>query len=490
MSAFVKRVLAAILCLGFLIRILYLGRRQLWTDELLQALVVRSSPLAVMMDRLRGGVPLPAPLDLLIQKFFVFFLGESSWSLRFHSVVLATCSLWFFFRIARRLFGDLVALYSTALLAIYPLHYHYSQEGRPTALLLLLTLISFDLLMRVIGRDRTAGGWMLLALLLTLLLYSSPLGFLVLFAQLSFLIASAVLQPRLGQSPAAGEEGESTSGLPASSWRDAAAYAVAATGACVAFIPWMRFLRGSPTLPHAHFSFDIRALLTTIRWLGDNSPFVLALLAAGTLCGIRALLRHHRHRSLVLLTSWGILPLMGALALDLCSSGWDMDRTVSVAALPLLLVAGYGLTHIGERMTILDSLPYRISSPAIAYLVILGLSSAWIAQSRWKNEPVDWRGAAHFLQQQVKPGDALSMPKCDSLLEYYAPRLAQFRIGGSKPDLNAGGRLIAVCLDSLHPDPCQAIRAGVAKDRYWAGIDSFKGFRIYIRESPAAASTK
>jgi hypothetical protein len=482
-----KKILVAILGVGFLYRILFLGKRQLWTEELMQALVAQSSSLEEMMSRLYGGVPSPAPLDYFVQKCFVFVLGDANWALRFHAVILGTLSLWFFFRIGKQLFNGRVALYATALLAFYPLHYHYSQEGRPLALVVLLTLISFDLLLREFaGRNSGRKRWTALALVLVLLLYSSLLGILVLAAQLSCLIASASLAAKLRSKAASGSGSEGMPDLSSARWKHVFAYVLAAMTACVLFIPWMHYLWGSPAIPQAEPGAHFRLLLGFVREIGDNSPFVVVLLIAGVIAGSRALLLHCRKQALLWLLTWSGVLVLGIVILDILSEGWYANRYLLLVVPPLVLIAGYGLSYVGERMTILDELPYRMSSPASVYLGMLVLASAWIAQSHWKKEPVDWRGAAGFLQQTIRPGDTVAMPKIYPLLEYYAPSLEEFRVGDLDPGpvlLGNGNvkRRFVVCLNEIHPDPCAAFRVAASKNRAWGRLESLRGFTLYLR---------
>jgi len=150
-----RKILGAVLALGFVFRVLFLGHRQLWTDELIQALVMRAGSLDELVRNLKGGVGFPAPLDYVVQ-----MVRASAGSVpvvpaaaRRHS---GTVSIWLFYRISLMLFGARVALYSAALFAIYPLHQHYSQEGRPYALLVLLTLASYYFLIRSISRKTAA----------------------------------------------------------------------------------------------------------------------------------------------------------------------------------------------------------------------------------------------------------------------------------------------------------------------------------------------
>jgi hypothetical protein len=483
-----KKILAAILCFGFIYRVISLGRRQLWTDELLQALVARSSPLSELLSRLRDGVPLPAPLDFQIQRFFISILGESSWALRFHAVVLSTLSLWLFYRIGNRLFGTWVALYSTALLALYPLHYHYSQEGRPYALVLLLTLASFDLLLeKLAGRNDSWKGWAAQTLVLVLVLYSSLLGILVLFAELSCLMASRFLKHKAASAGGSAVGDGEAPDLPAATARHIVSYTVAAGLACAVFVPWAKFIWGSPAIPGATPAVRFRFLWELLRGMGDNSLFVTSLLLLGLVPGLRALSRHGRPRALLLLTVWSGAIVLGIVVTDFWSAGWYPARYLLLVAPPLVLVAGYGMAHVGERLAILDRLPFTISSPAIAYIAVLLISSGWIAQSRWRNEPVDWKGTADFLNRALRPGDTAAMPETHPLLEYYAPSLEEFRVNDLSPEPVSTGRggdrrRFVVCLNGLSPDPCAGFRQVALKDRAWRRIEFLKGFTVYMRD--------
>ncbi len=58
----------------------------------MQAIIVRSSSLSDMFQRLRGGILMPEPLDYLVQKAFVFLLGDAQWILRLHAALFGTMS--------------------------------------------------------------------------------------------------------------------------------------------------------------------------------------------------------------------------------------------------------------------------------------------------------------------------------------------------------------------------------------------------------------
>ena len=110
-----KKYIAIILGVGFLHRILFLGMRQLWTDELLQARMIKNASLTGILSRLRGGMALASPLDFFVQKGVTTLLGDSTWALRLHAVLFGTLSIWIFYRLARFLFGDRVASSSATI---------------------------------------------------------------------------------------------------------------------------------------------------------------------------------------------------------------------------------------------------------------------------------------------------------------------------------------------------------------------------------------
>jgi len=480
-----KRFLAIILGVGFLHRLILLGTRQLWIDELMQARIIQGASPAEILARLRTGMDLASPLDFFVQRGITLVLGDSTWALRLHAVVWGTLSIWIFCRIARRLFGDRVAMYSTVLFTFYPLAYHYSQEARPYALLMFLTLLSYDLLLRqILEGNRPWKGWLPIAGVLALLLYTSFLGGLVVMAQFAALILTA--GRKSGEPP----HGSDAGGTPAFERRPAslvqvAFYALAALAAAALFYPWMRYAWARPQLAPASEILDPKLLLRIIKELGDNSYPVAALLLIGLVVGIRALLRHGRRTSLTWLLTWLLIPIPALLLVEIWAGYFFAIRHILHATPPLLMIAGYGLSYVGEQLSILPRLPYQVSSPAIAFAGLLVLMCAYIGQSHGRSEPVDWRGTAAYLSRSARPGDAITVPWVYPLLEYYDPALESRRVD----DLDPGPgsllsetvmRRIVVCIDKVMPDPCGTFREKALQDDAWVRT-GFTGFTVFVR---------
>jgi len=473
---------------GFLLRLLFLDRRQLWTDELMQALVVRAGTPMEILAALRTGMWLPAPLDYFVQKVILVGLGESAWTLRFHAVIFGSASIWIFYRIARLLSGDRPALYATILFAANPLEYHYSQEGRPFAAFLFLALLSYLLLIRHMA-EKSGGwkGWLQLGVVQTAMLYTSHLGFLVLASQGGALLVSCFWDPmsRMLRKPDPSESGIAPD-LPRVRLAQVFAFVVTAAVAASLLAPWANLAWHRPHIAPASEIIHPRLILRLFKELGDNSYLGSALLLLGVITGLRALVRQARIQKLVWLVTWSTLSLPILIAFNLWA-GYPVAIGQFLHVVPaLVLVAGYGLSYVGEQMTLLDHLPYRISAPAIVYALVLAMISGWVTRSHWQAEPVDWRGTASFLQGSLTPADVLEMPRVHPLLEYYAPRLDSFRRGDMDPGpgvLTEDGvqRRQILCYNLMTPDPCGGFRDPAAKDPAWRK-EELQGFTLFIRQ--------
>ncbi len=481
-----KKYLAVILGIGFIHRLLFLGTRQLWTDELMQARIVKFGSVADILRHLRGGMDLASPIDFLVQRGTVLLLGDSTWALRLHAVIFGTLSIWIFYRVARFLFGERVALYSATLFTFFPLAYHYSQEARPYALLMFLTLLSYDLLLRqVYGKTRRWQGWALVACVLTLLLYSSFLGYLILISQFVALVLAVIWKP-VEASAQGGEELQGRAQAASQArWTQVAYYALAATGALLLFYPWIRFVWVRPLIAPPSEIFNLKLILRFIKELGDHSYPVAGLLLLGVVTGIRAMIRHGRRNTLLWLLAWFLLPIPVLLASEVWAGYFFAIRHLLHVTPPLLLIAGYGLSYVGERLTILPHLPYQLSSPAIVYAGLMIVISLWIGQIHAHSEPVDWRGTAAFLDEVARQGDALSLPKIHPLLEYYYPGLEAYRVDDLDPGPgslagDAVKRRIVVCFGTAPADPCGAFSAPALKDPAWMKRQ-FAGLTVFLR---------
>jgi hypothetical protein len=482
-----KRSLAVILGVGFLHRLLFLGARQLWTDELMQARVIQYASPVEILRRLRGEMDLASPLDFMVQRAVTALMGDSAWALRLHALIFGTLSIWLFFRLGRRLFGERVALYSTLLFAFYPLAYRYSLEARPYALLLFLSLLSYDLLLsQIYGKEGSKRGWLLIAAISTLLLYTSFLGGLILISQFAGLTLVTLLKSKAAFD-ARNRDTEPGTLVPVRDRRrEVWAYLLSALAALALFYPWIRYEWARPHLSAASEIIQPKVILILIKGLGDNSYPVAALLLLGAIAGTGALLRHGRHNALFWLASWLLVPIPALWLAEVWAGYFFSIRHVLHLTPPILLLAGYGLFHLSNKLILLSPVPRSMPTVGWAYAGLLICMSIWINQDHARSETADWLGVANFLNGTVRPGDAVSMPVVNALVEFYHPRLKAFRA----VDLDPGPGLLAeqgiqrrivVCREQLSPDPCGAFRDPASRDSAWK-TRAFNGFTVFIRE--------
>lgn len=105
------------------LRIGKLGGKQLWVDEIIQALDSSHSTIKEILLAARSEIA-AAPLDLLIQHYAIILLGRSEFSLRLHAAIFGILTVATLYYITRVLLGNPVATIASLLYALYPLHHH------------------------------------------------------------------------------------------------------------------------------------------------------------------------------------------------------------------------------------------------------------------------------------------------------------------------------------------------------------------------------
>jgi mannosyltransferase len=146
--------------LGGILRWYKIGANSLWVDEFATLKIV-TLPFAEIL-RAAAEVNFCPPLHFWLVNGVVSVLGVSETSLRLVSAVAGTLTIpvaWLLIRELTR--SRTVALVSTALLAVNPLHIWYSQEARAYALLVLLgtSALLFLLLATRTGALRDWAGF-------------------------------------------------------------------------------------------------------------------------------------------------------------------------------------------------------------------------------------------------------------------------------------------------------------------------------------------
>ncbi len=120
----------------------------------------------------RSKIQGQSPFYYLIVKLFTTILGEGSFQLRLPSVIFGILTLFVAYRLAMDIFHDQdLALVSAAVFSVTEQLIWFSQNARPYALALFLTLLSFRYFFQFLQARRIRNG-MVYAATIALLIYS------------------------------------------------------------------------------------------------------------------------------------------------------------------------------------------------------------------------------------------------------------------------------------------------------------------------------
>ncbi len=389
-----------IMTAGALLRLIGLGDRQLWLDELIQLQRFSGPDLVDNVLALRSEIA-ATPLDYVVQSVVVSLLGHSEFAVRCHAFLFGSLSLPVFFLIARRLFDRRTAILSLVLFAVYPLHYHYSREGRNYALFVFLTLSAYLLLLRAAERGG-AGRWAAFGTVTSLNLYTNYLAGLVLVSQ-SVWVGSLLL-------------GIIQRGLPGESWPRRKAligFGISAGLAVLLFLPWVFWTFDSARADAPSALAEGGLALRVFKELTGGYP-LSTLLAVCWGLGLRSLIRRRDRFTLLLLLSWGVLPVLVVLGLVWWREYIFAIRQLLFVTPALLLTAGAGLGGLRHDLgrSALDPV-FRNGFPVLILLFSLGTILL-----RGNEEEADWKGVAAHLEQTVST-ERVAAPGARFPLSFY-----------------------------------------------------------------------
>jgi len=173
----------ACLCLGTFLRVYNFWLPDLWLDEYGTWWVVSASTWAEVAER-ATSIQGQSPFYYLIVKLFTAMFGEGSFQLRLPSVIFGTLTLFAALRLAMQIFHDQnLNLVSLAVFTITEQLIWFSQNARPYALALFLTMLSF-LLFLDFSKSRRFRNAIAYAVTTALLIYSHFLFAFVLGVQI------------------------------------------------------------------------------------------------------------------------------------------------------------------------------------------------------------------------------------------------------------------------------------------------------------------
>lgn len=177
-------VLLLIILLGSFLRIYGLGSESIWFDEAVSINVSQQS-VALIIEK----TELHPPLYYIILHFWMLLFGTSEVATRSLSAIFGIISIFLIYQVGRTLFNHRVGLISGFLSGISYFHIYYSQEMRNYSLLLLLTLLSFFLFIKILRADKARRLYFPLLFLANICLaYTHVFGLFVIMSQIFYFI--------------------------------------------------------------------------------------------------------------------------------------------------------------------------------------------------------------------------------------------------------------------------------------------------------------
>ena len=149
---------ALLILLGFVLRLIQVGRASFWYDEVGQVIAANQHSLQGMFDMIRGHA-MAMPLDYIVTRI-MSLLGSNEALLRLPSVIWSTLSLVMLYLLAKQLADREAALVALLLAVIWPVNIHYAQEVRFYAALGFFYLLS-NLLLFLFLDTRRRKWWIL-----------------------------------------------------------------------------------------------------------------------------------------------------------------------------------------------------------------------------------------------------------------------------------------------------------------------------------------
>jgi mannosyltransferase len=402
----------AILLLATFLRLFALGDESIWLDEALSIEIVKGNVPSILDGSVNSDVH--PPLYFLVLDLWVLVFGDSEAGVRALSACLGVISVFLMYRVGRELYRPRVGLVAAALLAISVYAIQYSQEARPYSLLLLLTLSSYLLFIRMlnVGRPRWTHA-ALYALVNILLCYTHVFGLLVIGTQaLYFLLYGGRY------------------------WRARRAFWCSQASALLCFSPWV-YVLATRTYGQAHtldwipepslrLVAEMMGALSGagLLWLPLGALLMLAFLflgIAGVFCparnaqtpdspGSQPGMLQRAARSVAepraaLLLMWFLAPLVLTIIFSVSVRSLLVSRYLISITPALYLLVALGIERIGAFGRDRGMRGHLLTLGLVGLIALISLQGLYEYYTSPQKDP--WREVSQLVQQKAKAGDAI-----------------------------------------------------------------------------------
>lgn len=437
--------LAAVVLLGFSLRVYEIEGQSLWYDEAVTAQVVQQGVGELARWTADDIQP---PLYYTAVAGWTQAAGLSEAALRLPSAFFGVLMIALAFALGKRLFGPAAGLLAALLAAVQPLWVYYSQEARMYTLLTTLGMLAGYALLRILAAAPVQNGypktrllwWTAFAAAAIALLYTHYFAtFLLLAFGIYFLVV--VLVHRGPQTARLLAEGVVVTLVVALAYLPWLPNALRRFGVDSSY--WQGTLKLNEALRHIAISFTTGE--TVLEGQAIPLAWIVGVIAVACLAallvtafrdqrlevgGQRSEARVRRSSVLFVLL-YLLVPIIAILALSYRTPKFN-PRYLMLASpgLVLLLAGGLALPFSRPRTTLGATL---LRLAAGAGILVMLLISAFVLRN-WYSDPTftkdDWRGAAAFVRSQIQPDEAVVLVSghATPAWRYYAPDLEPVRL--------------------------------------------------------------
>ncbi len=491
---------------AFALRVYALSAQSLWNDEGTSVALAQLSLEAITNGAARDIHP---PLYYYLLHFWMPFVGQSEFAVRFLSVIAGVLTIAFTFRIAYVFFNEEVAIFAAFLATLAPFQIYYSQEARMYIWVTLFAAISVYAMMQWVNLktqnsnpkpvfgiwDLGFGIWLIYIPATIAMLYTQYIGaFVVVVENLAFAVwlifairdqQSSVLRP------------------PSSVKHSLAFWLAAQIIIGLMFLPWYLSAGGQlASWPSISEPID----LPTLVWRGLNVFSVGTTLEPGGailisiafaivfFIGWRRARAVNTNWVIVTLILWTLVPVAMMYIVSLSRPAYN-PKFLLLATPPFFILVARGLSTIYPGVFLYQRRsnwrnPFRYLNLALAILVSAGpLTSLDNYYHNPKYARDDYRAVVQFIDANARAGDGILVdaPAQIDVVRYYwrgnqqlflLPRMRPPEPNATRADVDAMlgkvTRLFAIFYATEQSDP-QAIIDNRLAERAFKARDEWRG---------------